>query len=621
MVVLIGLVFFALQLYSCLRFFFRMRRHEVELARLLGDLGGGGEGRDVELFAISFPWLKWVDTNFPRGSTTPANYTREDVLKELDTRIASDGAYVFLQRCGIMAPLLGVIITVVGFWFLSRSHSLDIPEGGRQSLSDILYTVTPLVAGVGTGALLAFVNQLLLHLAGRKVEAVRNAARAWFDAAIWSHVGLDTQAATVKSITAMEKMARTVLQSAERQEKNSEILQESSAAIQRAAATLQEACGTFGDRLRGLPETLQQLTATAHAAIDTLQSLVPAGELLVAGLDVSVASFRTAIDTQFVEAVRSHHASTDTLAESVGRINESSERLKISSTDLQETVNAHTNAFKSLNRSLQQQVLPAHEAFLATIKHFNGQAEGLVEQLERLHSEVIASLEKMTSLAPEAADAVAKFSRSTATFSDAVQHRFGPAAEGHQNNALAVAASVQQLQQAARGLSDGNLALGQLLDGQVKLGRELAAVYGTLRQAVERLAETGRLLNQSYETGLLPSQRSVGQAAETLADSSRRLAAAVHQGVDPVTARLAELDDTLRRFSATARAIQEFTAARGDIERLTQSLAQAAAVTDAIAALPGQMRCLLEELVAQGHAEAAGNAKGGWTAWFRGRRR
>ena len=98
-----------------------------------------------------------------------------------------------------------------------------------------------------------------------------------------------------------------------------------------------------------------------------------------------------------------------------------------------------------------------------------------------------------------------------------------------------------------------------------------------MRQAVERLSETGRLLQQSCETGLIPAHRSVGQAADSLAGSSQQLAAFIEQGLEPVTRRLAQLDETLNRFAATATMIRDFTAVRPDIERLSQSLAQAAA--------------------------------------------
>jgi len=165
-VLVIGAVFFLLQNVLCVRFYLRMSRHEQRLKRLYGDLKAGGNGRlGIESYALGFPWLSWIHQVFPMGTTTPGNYTRDDVLQELDTRIASSADYLFLQRMGVMAPLLGVILTVLGFAWL------EAPQGTEEALDkfdldSILFAVTPLVAGVGTGAVLAFINQGHIRFVG-----------------------------------------------------------------------------------------------------------------------------------------------------------------------------------------------------------------------------------------------------------------------------------------------------------------------------------------------------------------------------------------------------------------------------------------------------------------------
>ena len=72
-VIFIGLIFFVMQLFLCMRFWSRMKRHHRELSKLLADLEVGGGGRDIEAFVNDIPWLKWVDMNFPRNSSTPGN--------------------------------------------------------------------------------------------------------------------------------------------------------------------------------------------------------------------------------------------------------------------------------------------------------------------------------------------------------------------------------------------------------------------------------------------------------------------------------------------------------------------------------------------------------------------
>ncbi|HRX82890.1 MAG TPA: hypothetical protein P5307_27675, partial [Pirellulaceae bacterium] len=109
-VLAVGLLFFAVQIALCFRFFRWLGKYVETLTALSEDVEKGGDGRkNITELAKHFPWLKWVNSNFPAGTTTPGNYTREDVLHELDTRIASSSDYLLLQRMGVMAPLLGVI--------------------------------------------------------------------------------------------------------------------------------------------------------------------------------------------------------------------------------------------------------------------------------------------------------------------------------------------------------------------------------------------------------------------------------------------------------------------------------------------------------------------------------
>jgi ABC-type transporter Mla subunit MlaD len=467
---------------------------------------------------------------------------------------------------------------------------------------------------------LAFINQWLLHLAGVRVEAVRDSARTWFDSAIWRKVGLDVQAATVEAIGAMERMAKSVAQSAVRQEENAAALRKSIAKIYKSSDTFQQTYVAFGEELGELPQSLAEVTLTARAAVEAIQSLIPVGERAVRGLDVSVSAFSDAVETQFAEAAKNHRTTTESLEAAVGRINESTMQLKVSSGDLQETVNVHTNSFKNLNRSLQKQVLPAHESFLAAMSRFNGQADGLLERLDSLHSEVIASIEKMTSLAPEATDAIAKFTASAGAFSSAVEDEFAVAAQEHRENTDKLVDSVSRLRQSTDGLTEGGAAVEGLVTLHAQLGQQLEGMQQSLRQAVDQLAETGASLHQSFENEVVPSQRSMNEAVNSFADSSQHLAAFINQGIVPATERFADMDETMKRLVGTVEAIQNFSEVRKDIEHLSQALAQAAQVADAITALPEQIRNVLEEVARAHEEQALANSRGSLT-WFRGRKR
>src|SRR5262245_53671795 len=118
----VGLVFFLVQMLLCISLCFSLRRQERAIKLLSRDFEQGGDGRiGIRSLGRRHAWLHWVDFNFPADSTLLSNFTREDALQELDTQIASNGNYLLLQRMGVMAPLLGVVLTVVGFYWLRVS--------------------------------------------------------------------------------------------------------------------------------------------------------------------------------------------------------------------------------------------------------------------------------------------------------------------------------------------------------------------------------------------------------------------------------------------------------------------------------------------------------------------
>src|SRR5262245_26651631 len=211
LVIGVGLVFFLIQLALSTSFGFRLRRQERAIRRLQREFDAGGAGRpDLRKAPRNATWVHWVVAHYPTEAFhLSSNFTREDALQELDTRIASDGSYLLLQRMGVMAPLLGVVLTVAGFYWLEVDDS-------DQSLKNILLAVTPLVAGVGTGAILAIINQILLHNAGRRVESLRLTARSWFDSVIWDRYRSDTRGTSLKAADVMEHFLRTALEDIDR---------------------------------------------------------------------------------------------------------------------------------------------------------------------------------------------------------------------------------------------------------------------------------------------------------------------------------------------------------------------------------------------------------------------
>jgi len=206
----VGTAFFLVQIALTVAFCFRVRRQERALEQLFLDFELGGSGRlDVQSLPRKSSWTPWVVSHFPTDAMHSSNFTREDALEELDTRLASDGSYLLLQRMGVMAPLIGVVLTVTGFYWIRVGEE-------NESLQSILWAVTPLVSGIGTGAVLALINQALLHIASRRVESLRMTARTWFDAVIWDSIGCGKQANPANAVQVTEQFVSSALEDIDR---------------------------------------------------------------------------------------------------------------------------------------------------------------------------------------------------------------------------------------------------------------------------------------------------------------------------------------------------------------------------------------------------------------------
>jgi uncharacterized protein YoxC len=176
-----------------------------------------------------------------------------------------------------------------------------------------------------------------------------------------------------------------------------------------------------------------------------------------------------------------------------------------------------------------------------------------------------------------------------------------------------------QLQRAGQGLAEGETVVHSLVHLQTRLSEDLGAAQETLRTAVDRLAGTSTALQQSFTGDLVPSNRALHQAAAGFAESTQHLMAFLTDGLNPLTQRLMQLDQTFQSLEQAVAAIRDLSAARQDIEHLTHSLSQAATIADAISNLPEQVRGILEESARVRAEQQTAKTRTGISAWFRGR--
>jgi hypothetical protein len=109
------------------------------------------------------------------------------------------------------------------------------------------------------------------------------------------------------------------------------------------------------------------------------------------------------------------------------------------------------------------------------------------------------------------------------------------------------------------------------------------------------LTEAGKHLRRSIEGDMAPSQRTMRDSAASVATAAAQLSEFTQQGLVPATRELATLHNTLRGLEEVVASIRNFSHARADIDRLNATLARSAEISDALAALPDQLREILDQ--------------------------
>ncbi len=101
--------------------------------------------------------------------------TREAAIADLERALAMTPAFGTLRRLGVIAPLLGVLLTA-GSVLLSRQWS-DLMQGTGEATGaspvmggGVFQAMVPLFSGIFVGAFLAIFNQILVTLAHREED-------------------------------------------------------------------------------------------------------------------------------------------------------------------------------------------------------------------------------------------------------------------------------------------------------------------------------------------------------------------------------------------------------------------------------------------------------------------
>jgi len=286
-----------------------------------------------------------------------------DARRELVAAVFEGTSVILFRRLGTMAPLLGVVLTVLAITQgVGRAAIVDAGEGtSTPALGGLISGegVTALLAGVACGALLAIFNQLLsvvLHRGQRQsvVSAQgltnRNMFRDTDDR-------LDTVVATIHESAVALKAGVLALQSATKQTEL--ITTDFAAATERAAVLLRESAVSVRDALelpqRSLDESLSRLNRDLDRAGGDLVRITESLQLR------SKTMSDTARDSsaQLQSTAAAFEASLAQLDAAASRLNETSSLLAASGvsslpTEVRLTMNTLAVSADSLQRAASE---------------------------------------------------------------------------------------------------------------------------------------------------------------------------------------------------------------------------------------------------------------------------
>jgi hypothetical protein len=241
---------------------------------------------------------------------------RDTAGKQLEETLATNREYLRLQKLQTAAPLIGVLLTAIGF------ITMEVDFDDVQSLA------IPLVGGVATGAVLALLSQLLIYLVEIDIDKSRRDGQLLIDE-IW-----------IKATSDMDDPHRSVLIAIGR--------------LEAATSSLTAAIGSFPESVPALTQKFAQIHDVSRSTFAALAELTP--QLKATSSDWRTASLILKESTER-ELIPSHKH----LLDGVKELNSVGAALSAIADQLQKACGSVTNACSEQQRLHSALIASANE--------------------------------------------------------------------------------------------------------------------------------------------------------------------------------------------------------------------------------------------------------------------
>lgn len=423
------------------------------------------------------PWLIEVEERV--GERGLSSATRAESLVQLESSFGDKWSFAILHRAAVLAPLLGVLITSMEFLRIGLRGS------GGESL-DIVTMILPLILGVGAGALLAAINQVLLMLLEHATASLLAAIHRWLRR--FEHLGENIERATrVELVELKEVIHRHEI--AIRQ--NAEAITSSSRALTDVSQQLVSYGSSLSESVSRVPQALHAIAEASEKNVTKLGNAIDKACEFGERLDGAVIRFENCVVDQFLPAAQRQ----ELVSRGVNGFLNDVERLTA----------ALAGAAGDLSKSIRQQ----RDLSAAMSDFFANDAKGHAEQLaimERHVDDCIRSVTDFTAQLSGAVELVARqIAAGGATLTQLDQAAF--------NIANAIDNDLRQSLVAHRDMAESVSATTKNASIAVA---ELSRTIPNLRESVEIQRESIEQFRDSVHGLTVPTHQSLARAAREL---------------------------------------------------------------------------------------------------------
>jgi len=516
-----------------------------------------------------FTWLQDVRALFLKteregGWVENAPLPREAVIDSLNNEIWRTPKYGALQRWGLAAPLIGVILSALGFM-------LSPPELTGE-VGDIMSKLGPLFVGVFAGALMAIVNQIYLHYAWVELGRVRTKAVRWFDEAIWGTIRQNAHNVLGRAAAETQSAAKSLEASSRLLATCNISYRDSLLELNQQLTHVRSAAQTTAASFDAFTSMVAEMTERLGGSIKHLTSLnAAAGSIANAGTVWNDAAAKMSNATGAIEDSTMlfhetcgkfssnfedvHRAMKDGVTEStsgllsaVGKLTEPLQKLEISIQQMHENTEKHTELSTSLTNAVAHSNQFLTERMALNVDEANLQAE--------MATRTKAAIECLQQL------------------SDSV----GP-----------IASTSTSLKSAASGLNDASGTIGLALKGllatcneysahckefQTTLNMGVTGAATELQSAAKELAQPVKALNTSLKSVAATGNQNaeLTQRLENVAKLGERFMQDRAQANTDESARVSRMDGIEKRLDETTQVVSDSAATMRQLQQSLEAL-------------------------------------------------